>query len=685
MSTPQLPPGFVLDVAPPPPPGFVQMPAYERPDAASLRTGDEARNAYVQARRAGDEQGAQTFLQLAERLDREAANPLADFTEGGVLGEVRGQLASAFSTLDNSWRGLKQNFVGAIGSGAAGLLPGPAAALQATMPCVDAWREYDHLKREQSEADKVNAPLNEEYRTGQVLGYVGQAVAPGAALNRLSKAPALASVAPVLESAASALLPTTFRGAALNGATLGYLQPINSEQGEGTRVLNAGLGAGGGILGQAVVPVTRGLLRGARGIGDLFTDAGAERITGGLLRQFADDPARILAPQTDAILGRAPTLAEATLDPGIAQFQRVAQSRFPNVASAISNARAGANQARVDALEQFAGTEAKRAGLLGQIQAAEDAAYGAIRPLEGVDVAPVTAKIDALLSSGAGKRTAVQRVMNSVRDRLYRPDGELEGGVDALIGVRQHIGDLLDGVGEEGAGRVASKQLIAVRDALDEQIRKITGEGLDAALDARRLGMGPINEMDTVGGLLQRTTGDVELPGGQGTARGFRVGEFIRQTDEYGSKSLLDRAAQRGTGFRRADAEGTLSPEALDAVRGVRGGLLAQNFAENAARTPGSPTAQLEAGQQILAGIGPDDSVVANMVREAIGGRLGLLGRLSGAEARIATAVQDVLTNPQRAAEVLRALPPAEREIVQRLIAPAATASGTAAGLTLTN
>lgn len=688
MSAPKLPAGFVLDGTPPPPPGFVSATAYQRPSVASIKTGDEARNAFVQARRAGDQEGAQAFCALAERLDRESLDPARQMDEeGGWLGELEGQLASAGSTVDNTWRGLKQAGSGAVSSVADWMFPmygnGNGNALQAA-----AEQKYGELKREQSEADAINDPLNSRFRTGQVLGYAGQAVAPGMGLRGLAagatKVPALARAAPTLETAGRALLPTTLRGSAAHGAALGALQPINAEQGEGSRVANSALGAGGGLLGHAAVPVVRGLLSGARGVADLFTQKGAQRMTAGLLRQFADDEARILAPQTDSILGRAPTLAEATLDPGIAQFQRVAQARFGNVASAITTARASANQARVDALEQFAGSDAKRAGLLGQIAADEDAAYGAIRPLSGVDVAPVAAKIDAMLRSGAGKRTAVQRVLGSVKGRLSRADGELEDGVDALIGVRQHIGDLLDGVGEEGAGPAASKQLVAVRDALDEQIRRVAGDGLDTALDARRVGMRPVNEMDTVAGLLQRTTGDVQLPGGQGNARGFRVGEFLRQTDDYGSNSLLDRTAQRGTGFGRATAEGVLSPAALDTVQGVRSGLLAQNFAETAARSPGSPTAQLQAGQQLLAGIGPDDSPVANLVREAIGGRLGLLGRVSGAETRIANAVQDVLTNPQRAAEILRALPPAERRLVQELIAPAARATGTAAGLSLT-
>lgn len=638
--------------------------AYQRPSVASIKTGDEARNAYVQAKRAGDAQGAQAFYDLAARLDREAYDPARQLDEeGGVLGELRGQLASAGSTVDSTIRGLKQAGVG-LGGFVAGMLPGGDGVADSLR------RRYDELKAEQSAADAINETLNSRFRTGQVLGYVGQAVAPGMVLKGLAKVPALVGAAPALTAASTAFMPTTIAGAAANGAVLGALQPINSRQGEGERVKNAAIAGTVGAVGQAAAPLVGGALRTGRNALDFFTDAGAERAAGGLLRQFADDEARLLAPQADPILGRAPTLAEATLDPGIAQFQRAAQSQFDGVASAISNARSAANQTRVNALERLAGTEAQRAGILANVQRAEDAAYGAIRPLDGVGVKPVAQQIDDILAGGAGKREAVRGALTRAREALFKADGTPETSVDALLGARQNIGDMLSGLGDNASAKLASKELMAVRDALDAQIRQVTGDGLDAALDARRVGMRPLNEMDTVAGLLQRGTADIQLEGGQGTARGFRVGEFLRQTEDYGSNSLLDRAAQRGTGFRKADAENTLSPQAFDTIRGVRSGLLSQNFAETAARTTGSPTAQLQAGQRALSSAGPDDNVVSNLLREAVGSRLGLLGRASGADARLARVVQEVLTDPQRAAEILKKLPPKDRVLVEQAIAP---------------
>jgi len=653
---------------------------YQRPDITSIRTGDAAMNAAIRARQAGDIEGGQVFDGMAKRLWAEEASPLRD------MGWLEGQIASALSTVDSSLRGLHQAGAG-LGAAVARRIPGGDGV-------ADSLRQrYDRLRAEQREAEAINEPLNRKYRLGQVLGYAGQIAVPGLGLKGLAAAvpklvgrfgaPALASAAPALNTASTAFLPTTLAGATAQGAALGAIQPISDRQTEGERVKNAAFGGAFGLVGQAAAPLVGGLLRTGRNALDFFTDAGAERAAAGLLRNFVVDEGSILAPQADAILGRAPTLAEATLDPGIAQFQRAAQSQFDGVASAIDTARSSANQARVNALERLAGSEPQRAGILAAVQQAEDAAYGAIRPMSGVDVTPVAQQIDTLLAGGAGKRQAVRTALTRARDALFKADGTPETSVDALLGARQNIGDMLTGLGDNAQAKLASRELIAVRDALDAQIRQVAGDGLDAALDARRVGLRPLNEMDTVAGLLQRATGDVQLPGGQGIARGFKVGDFLRQTDDYGSNSLLDKAAQRGTGFRKANAENVLSPEALETIGGVRGGLLAQNFAETAARVGGSPTAQLQAGQRAIGNIGMDDSLASNVIREAVGGRLGTVGRLAGADARLARVVQEVLTDPARAAEIMKRLPPKDRVLVEEIVTPyirtgllAAAASG---------
>lgn len=48
---------------------------------------------------------------------------------------------------------------------------------------------------------------------------------------------------------AGSVLPAGYRGAAATGAVLGASQPISTGQGEGSRALNAGIGAGAGLLG----------------------------------------------------------------------------------------------------------------------------------------------------------------------------------------------------------------------------------------------------------------------------------------------------------------------------------------------------------------------------------------------------------------------------------------------------
>lgn len=640
------------------------VPVYQRPDAAAIKTGDEARNAYIAAKRAGDTTGAQTFLDLASRLDREAYSPLRG------MSEFEGQLASAGSTVDSTIRGLKQAGVGlgALVTGAIGA-DGVSDSLR---------RRYDQLKQDQTEANAINEPLNREYRTGQVLGYGAQALGPGLALRGLSKIPAIAEAFPALTAASNALLPTTVAGAAANGAVLGALQPIDSTQGEGSRVGNTVIGGAAGAAGQAAAPLVGSLIRGGNSLIQPFTQSGRERIVGGLLRRFATDPTKIAAPLADPVTGMAPTLAEATLDPGIAQLQRAAWSKSKDVADAITLSRQGANQQRMGLLQNFVGTPAQRDAALASVKSAEEAAYGAISQLDGVDVAPVAAQIDGILAGGAGKRDAVRAALGRARDALFKSDGTPETSVDALLGARQNIGDMLSGLGDNASAKLASKELIAVRDALDEQIRQVAGDGLDAALDARRIGMRPVNEMDTVRGLLANTTADIPDASG-GLLRGFNASSFVKATDDFGFTSGVDRAARQATGWRGATGDKTLGPAASQAIDDVRVGLLRQLEADRLAKVPGSPTAQFLAGQNVMESIaGPLGLKEGGAIRNAVGPLVeNITGRAYGAiglEDRLQPILAEALTNPQRAAQLIQRLPPRDRALVEAAIAPYARA-----------
>jgi hypothetical protein len=627
---------------------------YTPPPLDSLKTSMEAYDEAERARRAGDNAAAAALTRRAEDIDASG-----------------NQTASFAATFGDLYRSAKQApFVAAQltpwGIANRALLPGVRAAGD---------KVYDDLKAEQAEADRVNDPLYRNNRTGQVLGYATQILGPGLLAKGLQGARAAATTAQQVASPlVRALLPDTVRGAALQGGALGAAQPLATGEGEGTRAANATLGTVAGAGGQALAPVVGATVRGARSLIQPFTQEGRERIVGGLLRRFAADPSKVAAPLADPVTGMAPTLAEATLDPGIAQLQRAATAASHDVASAITLSRQGANQTRMGLLRGFLGSDGEREAIEAGVKQAEDAAYGSLRQADGVDVAPVVSRIEGILSSGAGKREAVRSALGKARDALFKADGTPETSVDALLGARQNIGDLLTGMGDNGAGKLASTELIAVREALDDQIRRVTGGGLDAALDARRVGMRPVNEMDTVRGLLANTTADVPDASG-GLLRGFNAPSFIKATDDFGFTSGVDRAARQATGFRRATADNTLGPAATNAIDDVRLGLLRQVEADRLAKVPGSPTAQFMAGQNIMDSIaGPLGMREGGWARGVLGplveGGAGRVYSAIGLEDRLQPILAEALTNPQRAAQIIGKLPPRDRALVEAAIAP---------------
>jgi hypothetical protein len=452
---------------------------------------------------------------------------------------------------------------------------------------------------------------------GNVTGLAAQVLAPGGVATAGARVPRLSSVAPQLQAAGRALLPTTVRGGTVQGGLLGSVAPV----GEGDSAAgNTGMGLLGGYVG-GVLP--RLLGAGVRATGralEPFYEKGMERIAGRTVQRFADNPALPQFP--DPVIGTAPTLAEATLDPGIAQLQRAAFSKNPEVANAIFDARVAANEGRAQALSRFAGTPETRQAAMDAITEAETTAYRSMDDIADVNVQPVVRQIDRILAGPEGKRTAVREALTKVRKQFFEPyeDSErikdarrivdmtlggrmssaddaalrearrilsnragaspdevvellsgikassktaataisqakelvnslnvaYENQVPRLISARQEIGDILSGQSDLKGGKLAQSELISIRDSLDAAIRKVAPQ-IDEALDARRIGMRPVNEMDTVTDLLQRATVPVATRAGTIGRRRITCCLLKRRTRLKASASVWPASSSRIT------------------------------------------------------------------------------------------------------------------------------------------
>lgn len=129
-------------------------------------------------------------------------------------------LAGMGASVDSSIKGVQQ-----LGYMAADQIPG-----------VDLSQERGQLQADIDTAKVANRPLMDTGAglAGNITGYGLQMVGPGMAASGTRLA--------------GAALPTTFSGAATQGAALGTLQPVASDE---SRLANAGLGAVAGVAGQA--------------------------------------------------------------------------------------------------------------------------------------------------------------------------------------------------------------------------------------------------------------------------------------------------------------------------------------------------------------------------------------------------------------------------------------------------
>lgn len=505
----------------------------------------------------------------------------------------------------------------------------------------DLWRAPQRYLQEKAEErrkldeDLVSTPGG---LLGNVAGTLAQVVGPGLAARG--------------SGAAATLLPTTVRGSAVQGGLLGYVQPATSEA---DRAANVGIGAGGGLLGAAIPAAAGRAVQAVKQVGAPFTQRGTEEAAARVIRGFAEDPARLVR-NPSSVPGVQRTLAEETLDPGIAQLQRAVSARE---GAPFDSLRRGNNAARVGAIRQFAGDEA-------DIAAAEAARDAAAVPLlqraetvTGVDTQPVRDYVQQAIDANATRPT----VRNAVRD-VQAALNEAGDDVASLYNLRKYIDDLLQGRvgGEQGYARAASRELQGVKGALDQQLESASPE-FGQYLDLYRSGSAPINRMQAGQELLRRSSGGIADP---------TTGLEVLTPAAFGrSARNLDAIAASGTGFGKASAANVFQPSDLATIRGVNDDLARQAFADTAGRGSGSDTFQkLATNGDILGAV---QELGVNIPGSGVIRMLGSAGR-----DRVNRQLVEILTDPARAQDVLRRTSASDRKVIQGVLTAMGGESGTA-------
>lgn len=500
--------------------------------------------------------------------------------------------------------------------------------------------------------------------TGALAADVAMTAIPGAGVAR--GVTTAARAAPVLTRTMAAAAP--YLGAAAGGGVTGAaLNP--QDFGEGA-ALGAVLGPAGEVLGR----VGAAGYRGAKALLEPLTTAGRERVLKRTLERGASDlPAvqRTLANQPAPLVpGTSPTLGEVTMDPGLIQMQRAAQSGSDVVGSALNESNLRRVGAYREALDKMAGTSGARA----QADAARrqvggsmyDEAFGTVVDME--KVAPEVAKRAAELSTRPSIKRAVPRAIEDAAEQGLPFDG-----TTSIRGLHQIKMALDDEIGELALAGKNTRSLENTRTELLTLLDDLSGGKYDAARGAYAAASKPINQMQIAERLREKA-----FP-----ALSEYSPNITRTRPEQYARALEDTmgTTRRATGMKSLGIEEVLTPEQLGTVQGIGKDMARFQAVQDTARIPGSPTAQLMAGQNLLRGflgpLGMPDSMLDHQVGKIMSGAMGLPYHF--AEKELQEMLAKALTDPREAARLLQAPDPKTvMEILQPYAAQAAVQLGLA-------
>jgi len=505
---------------------------------------------------------------------------------------------------------------------------------------------------------------------GQMLGLVSR---DDVAERRRLDAPLMKHTAATVGNVAgnvaiavpTVLLPgaATVPGAAAIGAAQGLIQPSTSSTETAQNVaLGGGLGAGSIMAGRAVA----GLYSGAKALLDPFSQAGREKIAGRMIERFADNPSVVAGARGGpSITGAVPTLAEQTGDAGMARLQDAIRSVDPQIAGRIDARLAGNNAARVNQLQNLAGTDGARDFALqmrnGTAKDLYERAFSVPIEMENLSAAQ-RGEVTKLLNM-----PAVQDALKVARENAanfgmkFQGEGNIAGLHQAKLAMDDSIA-ALSGGGANQANKAAA--IKAARDRLVTFMENMSPDYKDARMTYADMSK-PINQMDVAGELLKRgasVTSDLT------DNHRLMPNALLRALQD--EKGLIQSATGRkGIGKSLSDV---LTPEQEAMVRAVAAEVDRSGAVARAGNGPGSATAQRMASQNVLRQlVGPTglpsswaESVLANTV---IGKPLNLLyGGI--AEPRIQQIMAEAVLNPDVARQTLAASAKPTKNTLNKLL-----------------
>lgn len=435
-------------------------------------------------------------------------------------------------------------------------------------------------------------------------------------------------------------------GAAGSGAAIGAITSPE-DMGEG-----ASMGAMAGFGGEVGGRVLSAAYRGGKAVFEPLTEQGRNRVLKRTIERFATDPNKVRAASqapVELVPGVTPTLAEASLDPGIAQLQRGAAASSPDVASALAEARGRQLAGYRGVLDDLAGNDGKREFFESARDATADSLYSQARAggLQMDDA--LQAQVGDLL-----KRPSVQSAVEQAKVLAKEKGIDITNPSGSATGLMYVDDALSDQIGS--AARAGNNKLVsALRDTQD-QLRSFLDQAAPAYGEARRTYAEmsrPINQM-AIGQALR----DKALPALDDLSNGSLA--RVNANSYANALRNADRTAAQATGLRSATMANVLDPAQMQGVQGIGEDMARYAAAQELGRVPGSPTAQYLGAQnvirQFLGPLGIPQSAADSMLGRITTGLLSLPFKLT--QSQTEQLLARALTEPGVAAKIMSTTDP---------------------------
>lgn len=329
-----------------------------------------------------------------------------------------------------------------------------------------------------------DAELNDTF-AGKALNIAGQVV-PTLALpfGLAARGAGAAMRAGGMTKAGQAVGSSAAADMMLTGTALGAAAPVGTND---SRLVNSGIGMAGG----AVIPAAGAAYRGAKHVVAPYTRGGSQRIAGEALHKVGV-PSNVVAQEI--VPGSVPTLVEATQNPTVAQLEKTLANRNPNFRTDLGTRAAEQNIARWDELGRVTGTtDDIAAAELAREAKAIPILDSAMSKAKTPDTQALVDVVDMLAGGATRLRSNASGALADVRSKIAASRNASD-----LYAVRLEIDDMLSGrVGSDMKGaKYASKELLAVKGALDEALNKATNGRFGKYLEAYTEGSKPVNRME---------------------------------------------------------------------------------------------------------------------------------------------------------------------------------------------